>query len=121
MKRSPLVRKTPMKRGSSLQSRTYLRQKVPLKKRSDKMAEIYKNERIPLVIEMLAESPWCAARLQGCTHRSVDVHEVKSRGRGGSITDKANCRTLCRHCHDWITTHPKWSKEHGWSKSSWDD
>lgn len=122
MNRTPLTRKTPLKRGSSeLKTKTFLRQKVPLRKRSEKMSEIYRTQRIPLVIEMLEESPWCSARLKHCTRRATDVHEVKSRARGGSITDKDNCITLCRHCHTFITEHPRWAKEHGWSKSSWDE
>ncbi len=122
MKRTELKRKTPLQARTPLKrSSSGLRQKTPLKPRSEKMARIYREERIPLVKELLATFPYCKARLVNCTGRSTDVHEIKSRGRGGSITDRANCVTLCRSCHSWITDHPKEGLEMGFLKHSWDD
>jgi len=64
----------------------------------------------------------CEARIGGmCTKWATDVHEVKTRGRGGSITNPDNCRALCRMCHTFITGNPKWSGENGWTKHSWDE
>lgn len=88
-----------------------------IRKRSKKTAKIYANERIPLVIELLNQFPFC----QRCkTNKSVDVHELKSRARGGSILDKNNLRCVCRPCHTWITSHPKEAHEQGWLKWSWE-
>lgn len=36
----------------------------------------------------------------------LDVHEVVTRGRGGSATDPGNCILVCRHHHDWIHRNP---------------
>lgn len=35
----------------------------------------------------------------------TDMHEVLTRGRGGSPTDPQNILLVCRECHVWITTH----------------
>lgn len=89
--------------------------KIPF--RSKKRSKLYKQERIPIVIEMLAEIKVC----QRCASRPpVDVHELKSRARGGSITDRDNLVAVCRECHSWITTHPKEAHEQGWLKQSWE-
>lgn len=51
---------------------------------------------------------------------ATDLHEVKTRARGGSILDEENIRVLCRPCHSWITEHPAEAKQQGWLKNSWD-
>lgn len=99
MKRSPLTRS----RG--------------LRMRSPKRAALYRRERVPLVVEMLEAFPTCQRCMQA---RSVDVHEVQSRGRGGSIVDRSNLRCVCRPCHDFITSHPLKAVAEGWLKHSWD-
>lgn len=86
--------------------------------RSKKRAKLYKDERVPIVIALLTERPTCQRCL---SNPSQDVHEIKSRARGGSITDINNLMALCRPCHNWITTHPKEAVEQGFSKHSWDD
>ena len=57
------------------------------------------------------ERPLCAAWLavqpEWCTRWADDAHEPLSRARLGSITDPANCRFLCRACHDVITFRPE--------------
>ena len=50
----------------------------------------------------------------------MDVHEVKTRGRGGSILDVDNLRCLCRPCHTWVTEHPKESHELGLVVHAWE-
>lgn len=50
----------------------------------------------------------------------LDVHEVKPRGRGGSITDPDNCLLVCRRHHDWIGEHPQSALELGLLKHSWE-
>lgn len=89
-----------------------------LRARSVKRAALYRQVRVPLVVEMLAERPVC----ERC-HRqpSVDVHEIKSRARSGSITDRSNLAALCRRCHDHITTHPAEAEREGWSLPSWEN
>ena len=55
----------------------------------------------------------CQARLPECSFHATDVHELKTRARGGSIFEMSNCIALCRSCHSWITEHPAWASEHG--------
>lgn len=88
----------------------------PIKPRSKKRISMYV-ERRKLVVEILKQHPQC----QRCaTKKSTDVHEVKSRARGGSILDRDNCVAVCRPCHSWITTHPRKAHEEGWLKMSWE-
>jgi 5-methylcytosine-specific restriction endonuclease McrA len=88
-----------------------------IRPRSVKRQKLYDDLRKPLVIELLSLYPNC----QRCkTNPSQDVHEIKTRARGGSITDKNNLAVLCRPCHNWVTTHPKEAREQGWLKNSWE-
>jgi hypothetical protein len=58
----------------------------------------------------------CQARINGvCTDYAQDVHEILTRARGGSITDPDNCLALCRRCHSWLTDHPQFSDEWGFT------
>jgi 5-methylcytosine-specific restriction endonuclease McrA len=91
--------------------------RTPIRKRSVKMERIYSTERRALVQKLLTEYPNC----QKCKRAySQDVHELKSRARGGSITDPSNCVAVCRACHVWITEHPKEAAQQGWLKYSWE-
>lgn len=67
---------------------------------------------------MLDQMPMC----QRCwAAYATDLHEVKTRARGGSILDEDNICVLCRSCHTWITEHPADAKAQGWLKNSWDN
>lgn len=89
----------------------------PIRHRSAKTEKIYRTRRRNLVLALLSERPIC----QRCqSHRSQDIHELKSRARGGSITDEENLVALCRPCHTWVTQNPAKAKEQGWLKNSWD-
>lgn len=89
----------------------------PIRHRSKKREKLYRTSRRKLVDEMLAANPRCAR----CKRNpSQDIHEIKSRARGGSITDPSNCVALCRKCHTYITINPKIAHEEGWSKHSWE-
>ena len=84
--------------------------------RSKKREALYR-ERRPLVALLLEEHPIC----QRCgTNPSVDVHEIVSRARGGSILDRSNLACLCRSCHIWLTDHPAAAEREGFSAHSWD-
>ena len=89
-----------------------------MRQRSTRRQRQYDTVRIPLVKQLLDEHPIC----QRCWRQpSVDVHEIKSRARGGSITDRANLVCLCRACHDLITRDPAEAHRRGWLKNSWED
>lgn len=89
-----------------------------IRHRSKKMESLYATQRRKIVADLLDGQPLC----QRCNREfASDVHELKSRARGGSITDLENLVVLCRTCHSWITTNPKEALEQGWLKNSWDD
>lgn len=62
--------------------------------------------------------PWC--EVPGCIRRADDGHEVLSRARGGSITDPANIRLVCRPHHDELTDEAGWGYRLGFLRHSWD-
>jgi 5-methylcytosine-specific restriction protein A len=79
------------------------------------MEEKYKLRRT-IVAKLLEERGTC----QRCGQaRSQDIHELKSRARGGSILDIENLVAICRPCHNWITEHPVEAAQQGWLKCSW--
>lgn len=84
-----------------------------------KKRAVLNRQRAKFVRQVLAEVPYCEARLDGCTRRSTDVHEILTRARGGSIIDRKNVAALCRRCHAFITVHPEWSHRSGYMLSSW--
>ncbi len=88
-----------------------------MRARSKKRARLYRDERAPLVAELLAVPYLCDKCMAAY---AVDVHEIKSRARGGSITDRKNLLRLCRKCHDWVTQHPAEALRDGFLASSWD-
>lgn len=62
----------------------------------------------------------CQAGIVGlCTFHATDVHEILTRGRGGSIYEPDNCLSLCRSCHTYITDNPRWAEENGFIVPSW--
>lgn len=61
----------------------------------------------------------CEARTERCTYFGCDVHEIKTRARGGSITDERNCLLLCRECHSKITVEISFATEHGFIVSTY--
>lgn len=98
-----------------LPRRTPLRRSGRLPARSSKRAAYYRTVRRPLVARLLEGDPPCSRCL---TAPAVDVHEILSRARGGSLDDPANLAVLCRPCHDWITTHPAEATLEGWLRAT---
>ena len=54
--------------------------------------------------------------IASCTRYADDLHEIRSRARGGSITDPANVIPLCREHHRWVTEHPLEAEKEGLSR-----
>lgn len=99
-----------------------------MKRRSAKREADYELRR-PLVRRLLAERPWCEACPVFAAHDgkvtyirqpSVDIHEVLTRGRGGSILDEPNLLAVCRPCHRRIGNYPHLANELGLTRASWD-
>lgn len=122
MKRSPIVRKTPLKAHTGLKRGTPLKQggslgrKTPIAARSKKQQAVYRIRR-RLVAELLEQRPVCERCRQA---RSTDVHEPRMRSRGADITDPEQCVCLCRSCHRWVHDHPAAATAEGWLIPSWE-
>ena len=90
MKRTPLKRKTPLKRTGSL---------APISKRRAKT----QRQRRAFVKEELENRRWCEEKIPNvCTRYSTEIHEPHLRSQGGSILDRANSVAICRMCHRWV-------------------
>ena len=106
MKRTPLKRKTPLKRTGSL---------VPVSKRRAKT----NRQRAKFVKEELGKRQWCEAHIASvCTRYAVEIHEPIPRSLGGSILDRANSVAICRPCHRWIHDNVKEAMKLGLLKSN---
>ena len=79
-------------------------------------------QRRHFVKDFLEMFPNCQAQLEGCTGKSVDVHERLNRSQGGKIVggEPTDYLALCRACHTWVTEHPKESYELGYSVHRWE-
>ena len=107
MKRVPLRRTTPLKRGGPLPRRTPLRA-ISRKRRK---VQVLRRE---MVRDELARRELCEAGARithaghdaRCQGLAVELHEPLTRARGGSILDPANTVAICRSCHDWIHVNP---------------
>lgn len=122
MKRGKPMKRTPLKRTSSLKSGG------KLKPRSKKRESEYV-ERRKLVERMLNERKYCEACPVFAKHDqvvayirrgSVDIHELVRRSQGGSILDESNCIAVCRECHIRIGNHPQLAFDLGLAKHGWE-
>jgi 5-methylcytosine-specific restriction endonuclease McrA len=105
-------------------ARAYAARQTPrrLPQRSARMQAAYAGPdgRRALVARLLADNPVCQLRVTCQGAPAVDVDEIVSRARGGSILDPANCQTACRACHDWKHANPVEAERLGLSRHSWD-
>lgn len=90
------------------------------------MAETYKTRSRMVAEEILPPGTLCVfgpfLEARGhvrCNRTAVDPHEIKTRGRGGSITDPDNCVPTCRTCHNWVDDHPELAAEYGMVAHNW--
>lgn len=90
--------------------------RTPIRHVSAKRAR--ENRKRTEVLRTLYGTP-CAARLDVCTGRAEQGHEVLSRARGGSIVDPANIIGVCQACHRHITEHPLEATERGLLRHGW--
>jgi hypothetical protein len=117
MKRTPLKRKTPLKRGGRLQS-------VSAKRKAEQGD---RDECRRLVMARAAGRCEVCPRIADvdpvtaseCYRTASDVHEIKTRARGGSIFEPENCLAVCRKAHDWIHANPALATPLGLLASQW--
>jgi len=71
-----------------------------------------------IATKYLSDHPVC----ERCGKRpSVDPHHIVPRSVApGKILDPRNLIALCRSCHNWVMSHPKEAREHGYLKFSTD-
>jgi 5-methylcytosine-specific restriction endonuclease McrA len=87
----------------------------PINSRSVKRIE-QDERRQQLRQKLLQNNPLC----QRCRKQyATDLHEVLSRGRGGSPLDENNIVLLCRICHSFVTVNPKQAVEEGFLRSAY--
>lgn len=115
------MKRTPLKRKTGLKSKGRIRP------RSDKRVA-HDALRRAFVARVLDARPGCQAGARivqsdegaQCDVWSCDVHEIKTRARGGDTLDEDNVLAICRRCHDWIHEHPSAALALGLLKNSWD-
>ncbi len=106
MKRTPLKRKTPLKRTGSLSPVSKKRAKTNRARRA-------------FVKEELDKRRYCEAHIpEVCTRYSTEIHEPILRSLGGSILDAANSVAICRMCHIWVHNNVAEAKKLGLIKSN---
>ena len=108
-----------LKRNTPLRRSGYLRRSGQLPAASAKRAH-EQHARQALVLKVLTERPECEVRVRGCEGRSVDVHDPRTRARGGSHLDESNTLAVCRSCHEWIHHFPGEATRLRFLIHSWD-
>lgn len=122
MKRTPMPeRRSPMGRSAMARRSRPLAQRSESKAREDRERARLKADRRRVAGDR------CEAialiRVVDPSHRCfgvLDLHEVKTRARGGSAVDPDNQLLPCRSCHGWIDDHPRLARDLGLLRNSWD-
>jgi hypothetical protein len=114
IKRTPFARKPPAAEPRHAVPGRGLARRTRLKARSAKTAKIYRDKRVPLVQDILAVRRLCEIRWdENCGVRSEGLHEILSRGRGGSITDEPNVLAACHYCNGAVSDNPAEAEARG--------
>lgn len=77
------------------------------KKRQAALKEYYK-----VRLAYLWDNPTCEVCQESC---ATEIHHKLPRGRGGKLSDLNNFLAVCRACHTFITDHPQWAVEKGYT------
>jgi hypothetical protein len=110
VKRSPLRRRTPLRRFGRISPRSAKRIALDVERRA-------------FVARILSERPRCEMlndHAVRCHRASEHVHEKLTRARGGDILDPTNVLAVCFHCHRAIHDNPAWATAKGLLISSWE-
>lgn len=95
MNRTPLKRKTPLRRVS--------------KKRQSENRQYLKQRKA-----FLEAHPYCEACLEeGEARQATDIHHRNKRN-GARLLDEEYWMSVCRKHHDWIHAHPAEARKLGW-------
>jgi hypothetical protein len=121
------MKKTPLKRKTGLKRNPIKRRNKPLRHRSKRMQDIYNKPdgRKAFISVFLADNPNCQVKWEGCQEGSRDVHEFIARGIGGAILPGEQATrqgqrfiAICRSCHNALDNEPKRAYEEGWKAPS---
>jgi hypothetical protein len=108
MRRSPIARRTPLRRVSLRRQRVASLRRLAVAEallRAD-----YRCEGHPY-LERVGAQVACDGPL--------DPHEPLTRARGGSIVDPDNIVIVCRNVHNWTHANPSLATEAGLLRSAW--
>lgn len=110
-----MIRRTPLRRGASLQATSALSRTSRLKPRSEK--RVKRNEENDAVVRAVVfarDGGRC--QLLGPLHDRcfgpLTVHHLKKASHGGKY-EADNLITLCAMANDWIEDHPRLAWENG--------
>lgn len=84
-----------------------------MKKVSDKRAAQLRDYR-KLKKELFYDNPECEVKTIYCQGMATDIHHTNKR-YGERLNDRRYFKLVCRGCHDWIHSHPRLSKELGFT------
>lgn len=98
--------KTSGVRQTSAKTRTALSPRSPKQRRLEAAYSVIRKA-------YLETHSMCEAHLAGCATHATDIHHKA--GRGTLTLDSTTFLAVCRSCHQWIETHPKESKDLGFS------
>lgn len=117
MKRTPLVRRTPLKAVSGL-----VGARTPLRRSAGRTGAARRKPGVPPELRLLVirRDGGCLARrvpnekgeVTRCWGR-LDPQHIWRRGQGAPNDDPAWLICLCRLHHEYADTHPRWAREHG--------
>ena len=112
MKRTPLKRKTPLKRGTSQLKRTPLN-RVSKSKSSVERRSKYAKAKKEYMHDRGSAKHHCERCESLIGIKKLDLHHKAGRA-GDLMHDKDFFAALCRTCHDEVHKYPKESREAGW-------
>lgn len=98
--------KTSGVRQTSAKKRTALSPRSPKQRRLEAAYGVIRKA-------YLDSHQMCEAHLANCATYASDIHHKQ--GRGEYMLDSTTYMAVCRSCHQWIETHPKESKDLGFS------
>ena len=111
MKRTPLKRKTPLKRGNSQLKRTPLKKISKSKSATDRRSKYAKSKKEYMSNRKFPDS--CERCGDTVGIKNLDLHHKAGRS-GDFMHDQDFFAALCRTCHNQVHEYPKESREAGW-------
>ena len=108
MKRTPLKRKTPLKRSQKPLKRSPLRKVSP---KQSKRLTAYSRLRK----DYLNEHPVC--QVKGCANPASDIHHMGDGvgpKRGSNTNNVDTWLATCRPCHVFIESNKSWARANGY-------